>query len=438
MRHTSASPGLGRDFWVYRLGQFASVIGDTCNKLALAWWILKTTGSATSMATVVAPATFAQLLLVPLFGPIGDRFRRKQVAMIGDGWRFLTTMALGIMAGTGRFNLPAIIVISLLHAVGSALFASVSTSIIPQLVRPDQIEAAIHRDQAITPVGTILGGVIGGAVVATLGPAAALVMDAGSFFVATVATASIASTTVPAATRRYSVRAWFDELKQGVRVVTKIPVEFGTAIVSGLLNFALAPFDIALAYFVTEATHQPAWLLGLLETSVSLGAIIGAMTLGGMQRYVRRSNLIFIGIAVTGVVTMLLPWTYDVVLPLLALLIFGIAVIVANVSLRSQTTIAMPDELRSRALSVRAFITAIGAPAGIAVTGYLIEGFGLTATLSVSGGAVLALSFLLFLIPGYRAFFDASAADAARFYERNYPAAFAATTMSMTGPIMRG
>lgn len=427
--------GLGRDFWLYRLGQFASVIGDTCNKLALAWWILGATGSATSMATVVAPVTFAQLLLIPLFGPIGDRFSRKRVAILGDGWRFITTTVLGVMALTGTFNLPAIIVVSLVHAVGSALFTSVSQSIIPQLVRPDQVEAAIQRDQAITPVGTILGGLIGGAAVATLGPAAALLIDAGTFLVATVATASIAAATVPDSTQRYSARAWFDELKQGVRVVTKIPIELGVAVLAGLLNLALAPLDIALAYFVKEAARQPAWLLGLLETSFSLGAIVGAMTLGGMQRYVRRSSLIFIGIAVGGVLTALLPWTYGVVLPLLALLIFGASVIVVNVSLRSQTAIAMPDELRSRAISVRTFIAAIASPAGIAATGYLIEGFGLKATLVVSGGAVLALSFGLFLIPNYRLFFDANAAEASRFYKEHYPGAFAATTVPTTSSI---
>jgi MFS transporter, DHA3 family, macrolide efflux protein len=429
--HTSPTSGLGRDFWLYRLGQFVSVVGDTCNKLALAWWILSATGSATVMATVVAPAWFAQLLLTPLLGPTGDRFSRKRIAVLGDAWRFGTTAVLGVMAGLGVFHLPAIIAVSLVHAIGSALFASISTSIIPQLVRPEQLETAIHRDQAITPVATILGGLLGGAAITTLGPAVALLIDAGTFLVAAAATMAIAAMTPPAATRRYSARVWLAELKQGVRVVTKIPVELGIAIVAGLLNLALAPFDIALVYFVKEASHQPAWVLGLLETSSSVGAILGALALGRMQRHVRRSNLIFLAIATSGVVAVALPWTYGVVLPLIALLLFGVCVIVANVSLRSQSTIAMPGELRSRASTVRMFITAIGAPAGVAVTGYLIERFGLIATLAVSGGAVVALSFGLFLIPDYRAFFDASPADVAGFYTRHYPAAFAA------GPVVR-
>lgn len=420
----ATSSSLGRDFWFYRLGQLGSTLGDACNKIALAWWILSATGSATAMATILAPVMFAQLVLIPLFGPIGDRFQRKRIAIIGDAARFVTTAILGFMAMTGSFHLVAIIAVSLVHAVASALFTSVSQSIIPQLVHETQLETAIHRDQVIAPIGTIVGGVTGGAIVATLGPASAFLIDAGTFLIAALATATIAATPKSRTPRSYGVAVWFGELKQGVRVVTHIPIELGVALLAGFLNLALAPFDIALAYFVKEAQHQPAWQLALLETSISVGAILGAMTLARMQRRVRKSNLIFIGIAVSGVVTMTLPWTSGTVLPSIALLVFGVCVILSNVPLKAQTTVAMPDEFRSRAVAVRTFIAAIAVPIGVAVTGVLIERLGLRTTLLVSGGAVLALSFALFWIPRYREFFDASAKDAARFYKENYATAF--------------
>ncbi|QDE89545.1 hypothetical protein BHS06_11555 [Myxococcus xanthus] len=428
-RTSTSPPQLGRDFWLYRLGQLASVVGDSCNKLALAWWILGETGSAATMATIIAPVTFVQLLLIPLFGPIGDRFSRKHVALISDAWRFGTALVLGLMALRGYFNLPIIVAVALLHGVGSALFMSVSQSIIPQLVRREHVELAIQKDQAITPVGTILGGVVGGVVVSWLGPAGALLIDAGTYFIATAATASISAvTTAPSAEsangQMYTVRAWFNELKEGVRVVTSVPIELGVAVLAGLLNLAIAPLDISLAYFVKEAQHQPAWLLGLLETSMSIGAIIGAMTLGSVQRWVRRSTIVFIGIAASGVAIMVLPWARGVLFPSTMLLLFGTAVIAANIPLKTQTTLAMPDAFRSRATSVRIFIGAIAAPAGIAVTGWLISTFGLETTLLVSGGSVLALSFAVFLIPNYRVFFDADADVTSRFYVEHYPEAF--------------
>ncbi|WIG96275.1 hypothetical protein [Myxococcus sp. SDU36] len=108
------------------------------------------------------------------------------------------------------------------------------------------------------------------------------------------------------------------------------------------------------------------------------------------------------------------------VLPLMMLLVFGTSVIVANIPLKSQTTLAMPDEFRSRAVSVRIFIGATAVPAGIAVTGWLIATFGLGMTLVISGGAVVRR----LPNPQHRVFLDADAAVTSRFYVEHYPAAF--------------
>jgi MFS transporter, DHA3 family, macrolide efflux protein len=419
---------LGRDFWLYRLGQLVSIVGDSCTRLAMAWWILGDTGSASKMAAIVAPVTFVQIALIPLFGPIGDKFSRKWVAVLGDVWRSGTTLVLGIMVATGYFNLPVIIFVSVLHGVGTALFFSVSESIVPQIVSRENVEAALRQEQAIMPIGTILGGLVAGVAVSWMHPAGAFLIDAVTFLVAAAASASIrADTTAREAVStcgRYTARTWFKELKEGVRVVVKIPLELGVAILAGLLNLAIAPIDISLAYFVREAQQQPPWMLGVLETSMSTGTIVGTMLLGALQHRMRRSDLIVIGIVSSAVAAIVLPRSSGVVAPAVVMLTFGVGVVIANIPLRTQTAIAMPDEYRSRAGSVRRFIAAIAAPAGIAVTGLLIEGLGLRTTLLLSGATVLALSFGLFLIPNYRTFFDASTEVTSQFYKKHYPGAF--------------
>jgi MFS transporter, DHA3 family, macrolide efflux protein len=55
-RGSSTTAGLGRDFWLFRLGQAISIVGDSCGAIALAWWILDATGSAAVMSSVLAPA----------------------------------------------------------------------------------------------------------------------------------------------------------------------------------------------------------------------------------------------------------------------------------------------------------------------------------------------------------------------------------------------
>ncbi len=45
----------------------------------LSWWVLEKTGSPKAIAWVIAPAMALNLILLPLFGPLGDNFSRKKL-----------------------------------------------------------------------------------------------------------------------------------------------------------------------------------------------------------------------------------------------------------------------------------------------------------------------------------------------------------------------
>jgi MFS family permease len=89
---------LGRDFWLYRLGQAISTVGDVCSRIALSWWILGKTGSAAKLASIMSPAMVVSIFLLPLLGPLGDRFPRKKLIVLGDAWRAVVSLALVAMA----------------------------------------------------------------------------------------------------------------------------------------------------------------------------------------------------------------------------------------------------------------------------------------------------------------------------------------------------
>lgn len=65
---------LGRDFWMFRFGQLASLLGDGCGMIALSWWVLDKTGSAASISVVLAPAMVVRVVLLPFMGPLADQF----------------------------------------------------------------------------------------------------------------------------------------------------------------------------------------------------------------------------------------------------------------------------------------------------------------------------------------------------------------------------
>lgn len=178
---------LGRDFLLFRCGQLVSLIGDACTTIALPWWVLTKTGSAEKMALIAVPAMVAKICLLPMLGPIGDRFSRKRVAALGDCWSGIAALSVTVMAYFDYFNIGLLIILNVAIAAGSALFMSVTTSIIPQLVSKEQIPDAVQQGQAISMAGSIIGSLLGGLVVTLFGIPEAFLADALSFLVAAAA-----------------------------------------------------------------------------------------------------------------------------------------------------------------------------------------------------------------------------------------------------------
>jgi MFS family permease len=186
---------LGMDFWNYRLGQLVSLLGDSCSSIALAWWILDKTGSAAVMSSVLAPAMLIRILLLPLLGPLGDKYSRKHLIVIADIGRFVMGAAIAAMVYFDNFNLGLLITAFLISSIGSALFGVASPGIVPNLVTRDQFQIANQQSQAINSVAAILGGILGGVIVSSVGIFGAFVFDMGSYLIAAFCSARIKANT---------------------------------------------------------------------------------------------------------------------------------------------------------------------------------------------------------------------------------------------------
>lgn len=420
---------LGRDFWFFRSGQVISVIGDSCGGIAFAWWILDATGSAAKMASVLAPAMFFRLFLLPLFGPLGDKFPRKWLIIIGDLWRGILTIAIVCMVYFKFFNLPLVIAIYILLAIGSALFNASAVSIVPQLVTKENLKTAMQQEQAIMAGGNIIGGIVGGVLVSVLGVAGAFLIDACSYFIAALFTFLIKANTKPIKSViekqvKGPIKAWYDELREGLRVLVKIPVELWLAVVAASLNFVVSPIEIALPILVKEVRNMPPWFYGGMQSSISVGTIIGALIVGYICKKFLADYVVVFGIMITGLGIAIMPWVPNPALPLSMMFFMGVGLMLANIPLSTQTALAIPDEYRARIGSLTGFLCQLMNPIGLAFAGVMITGVGLSYTMLISGLLIIVLSPLMFLIPNYSEFFRLSPNKAAKFYIERYPEAF--------------
>lgn len=411
---------LGRDFWNFRLGQLVSVLGDSCGSIALAWWVLDRTGSAAEMGSILAPAALVRVLLLPVFGPLADLYDRKLLILLSDLWRFVFAGAILAMVWAGYYNFPLLLTCYVALSAGASLFSASVGGIIPKLVAREHLQLATQQSQALNSVGSVAGGIVGGIVVSYAGVKGAFLIDSASFLVAGLFTAMIRADTRPARSGGGG-QDWKSEVAGGFRLIASVPLLFWLCVIAMFMNLCLAPLAIVLPVLAKEARAMPAWFLGGLESSISLGAILGALTVGLVRRRLSGRGVLVMAISMIGFGVSLLPWVPNAFLPLTVLFWVGVGSSWANVSLGTQVSLTVPDSHRGRLGSIMTFLCSGIAPLGIACAGMALAALGLTTFLVSMGLSVVALSLLILLIPKMKEFMDVGPAEAEGFFARVYP-----------------
>ena len=94
--------------------QTVSRLGDSLFRIALAWWVLEKTGSATAMATVLVFSSVPMLIFLLIGGVVTDRFPRLRIMVLSDLFSGLVLTVVTLLAFTGRLEVWHIYIASII------------------------------------------------------------------------------------------------------------------------------------------------------------------------------------------------------------------------------------------------------------------------------------------------------------------------------------
>src|SRR5579859_3470256 len=195
-----------RNFRLLTGGQLTSTAGDFCYAVALPWLVLSTHGGPVLLGTVLACYGVPRTVLIPLAGILTDRIGARTVMLVADIARCVLVAVMTVLATRHIASLAALGPLAALIGAGEGLYIPASYTIMPSLLEPRQLAAGNGINLAAIRAGSLLGPVIGGSLVATVGSAPAFAVDAGSFAVSALTLLLIprrraqASATKPAGT----------------------------------------------------------------------------------------------------------------------------------------------------------------------------------------------------------------------------------------------
>jgi MFS family permease len=158
-----------------------SQIGDWLGFVAVSLLAFDQGGGALELALVFAVHQVPRALLTPLAGVVTDRFDRRRLLLAVPLVEAMLT--LGMALGAARGALPLVQVLVLMRSAATAFMVPAEIAAVRHTVEPDELLPANAILSGTWSVCYVAGMALGG-VIAVLGPAPAIVIDACSFLLA--------------------------------------------------------------------------------------------------------------------------------------------------------------------------------------------------------------------------------------------------------------
>lgn len=382
-----------KKFALLLFGQTLSRIGDFLFQIAMAWWVLEKTGSATAMGSVL----FFSILPTVIFSLIGgvfvDRMKRGVLLFLSDVARCLLMLAATWLAFTDQLNLTGIYVIVIVFGFADAFFLPAYNALIQQMIPEEDLPSANSINSLSMQFGRVAGPAIGGLVAGFGGTTLAFGLNSISFWIGALTVLPLLTLPAPARQDEESLtlKGFLGDLRGGFETIFASPILWITILIFALTNITLAgPYSIAMPFLVKDHLGGDQQLLGFLYAIFPIGYAIASLFMGAFPKIRHRGVVFYIASIIAGLGLGMFGVSVPIYVLVICALLNGAALEIVNLVWTNLLQEMVPPEKMGRVSSVDMLGSFVLLPLGYALTGWLVDTIGVTAVF-ITCGAITAL-----------------------------------------------
>lgn len=400
-----------RLLWV---GQATSILGDQFSMIAMPWLVLKLTGSdPVALGTVLALGSVPRALFMLLGGAITDRLSQRTVMLISDILRFALTGLLAALVLTGSVHLWMVYLFSLLGGLVSSFFTPASSSIVPQLLEPEHVQAGNSVIQGSAQLSTFLGPVLAGGLIAAFagkagasgnmeGIGLAFTFDALTFL---VSAATLWFMRVPHLKDAASAQpGLLDSIKEGIHYLMQDPVmRLVFILIAGVNLVFVGPLLVGIPVLADTRLAQGAAAFGMIMSAYGAGNLAGILLAGSLPSpKPGLLNAILVSLVITFGLAMGLFAFFTTTLPfLVCMLLLGTGNGYLGISLITFIQVHTPREMLGRVMGMVLFANLGLVPVSQAISGFVIK-LSLNGLFIGAGVLTISIAAWMLLTPATR------------------------------------
>ncbi len=381
-----------RKFRLIWLGMLISVAGSQMQVSAIHWHIRELTGTPDPLA--LGGIGLVRILPVIIFsivsGPAADTLNRRNILLVTQVVQAIIATILAVLTFSNHINIGLIYALTALQAAAIAFDLPARQAMIPNIVPGKDLPNAYSIQSIAFNSGAIIGPMLGGLVIATLGQGYTYLFNAVSFLAVIVALLMIGNV---AQDINKGSGISLTAVREGLQFIFSKPIILSTMLIDFAATF-FASANTMLPIVARDILKVGEVGYGFLSAGQSIGSVAASLVISQLTE-IKRQGRVFLGsVFLFGLAAILFGISKGLILAMLALIIMGAADSVSTIIRNTVRQLNTPDHIRGRMVSINQIFFQGGPQLGEVEAGIVGKFFGVPAAI-ISGGIGVILAVWL-------------------------------------------
>lgn len=381
-------------------GQLTSQVGDKFHMIALAFWVLDTTGSSAKMGAVLAASLIPSLIIGLFSGAFIDRYPRKLIIVSTDIIRGIMLLVFAGLMYTGQINFYFILTLQMILSINTAFFDPAIPAIIPQIVDKDQLGRANAMHQSVTSFAMIGGAALGGIAVSILGYVWIFALNGLSFLISAGFESLIK---IPPMWKGEAKGSLVSDIRAGYIYLFDSRALMVVLFMVMVIHFFTGGIEVFMPVIADSISSDGPRTLGIFQAALGGGVLTMSLLLTRKSIAGKEKTALFSSVAAMGVIqilTWLVARNGDMAVSgfTVCFFLWGCAIVRAAVSFKTLLQTYTENEYRGRVFAVASTIGNGFIPAAMIVYGIFLEHIEFSSLLPASGLAMAVFGLISFIL----------------------------------------
>lgn len=378
-----------KNFLSFWLGFTFSSLGDSLTRVALTWFVFEKTRSAQAVGILTIAYTAPILLGGFLAGPLLDRFSARRVMLLDNLVRGLLFALIPVLYALDKLEVSHVYVFAALYGLLMMISLAGGPTLIPALVREEQLDTANAMETLSYTVSGVLGPPLAGLLIVLVGTMNVVIVDAASYLVFAWALSRLSIKKTQPEAGASPGEAY--RLSDAARLMVSNKVILSTTLMFMCANIGMGVLTVYLPLLSDLLAPDNPSVYGILLGILSLGEVISAGLAGSLVLKIGLGLRIALAQTLSGAaLALLIGAGFGFVGGGLFLLgLFSAPLTIWAQTLRMQV---IPPEMRGRVFALLRTLMQGATPLGGALGGFLLPLLGIP--------IMVILSALLIGLPG--------------------------------------